>query len=296
MDLSRILTTAEAIGLAAGVVAAVLVGLAALAGIAAWGVVLPAALVVAVVVATGARGRRGERAIAQRQERRAAKERAGLDQRIDALERQLREVQATASFSAMDVPYPLPLGGWALDHEAAAVLAREVATGAPGTVVELGSGSSTLVIGLQLARTGSGHLWSLEHDPGYADSTRRDVAALGLGAVVSVLDAPLAPLMVNGETFTWYTVPAEVAALPRIDLLLVDGPPGSTDRQGIPRYPALPVFRAQLSPGGVVLADDAGRVAEQRMLERWAAEAPELSVESIATHHGLAILRVPPGA
>jgi PAS domain S-box-containing protein len=81
------------------------------------------------------------------------------------------------------VPYPLPLGGWALDHEAAAILAREVATTLPGTVVELGSGTSTLVIVLQRRRTGCGHVYSLEHDAAYAERTRRHVRALGLEAV-----------------------------------------------------------------------------------------------------------------
>ncbi len=291
----RVLTLPEAYGVAGGLAAGALTGIVAYTGLTAWEAVAPVAIIAGVVVATGVRGRQGARIIARRRDEQARAASRELAGRLAGLESQLREVEAAASFSAMDVPYPLPLGGWALDHEAAAMLAREVATTRPGTVVELGSGASTLVIGLQLRRTGSGHLYSLEHDPVYAERTRRHVRALDLESVVSVLDAPLVPLTIGSETYAWYQVPGTVAGLGRVDLLLVDGPPQATDREGTPRYPALPVFSAQLQPGSVVMADDAGRDAEQRMLERWLKERPEMSREVTRTRHGLAVLRIPPG-
>jgi predicted O-methyltransferase YrrM len=295
MQPARILTLPETYGAAGGLAAGVLTGLLAYAGFTAPEAVAPVAIVAGVVIATGVRGRQGARIIAKRRDEQARSASRKLGDRLATLEIQLREVQAAASFSAMDSPYPLPLGGWALDHEAAAVLAREVATGRPDTVVELGSGASTLVIGLQLRRTGRGHLYSLEHDPEYAERTRRHVQALDLGAFVSVLDAPLVPYALGSHTYSWYEVPAAVAALDRVDLLLVDGPPQATDRDGTPRYPALPVLGAKLGPGSVAIVDDAGRDPEQRMLERWRSERPDLSQEVIPTRHGLAVLRVPPG-
>jgi predicted O-methyltransferase YrrM len=295
MQPARVLTLPETYGVAGGLAAGVLTGLLAYLGFTAWEAVAPVAIVAGVVIATGVRGRQGARIIAKRRDEQARAATRKLVDRLANMESQLREVQAAASFSAMDAPYPLPLGGWALDHEAAAILAREVATGRPETIVELGSGASTLVIGLQLRRTGRGHLYSLEHDPEYAERTRRHVRALDLGAFVSVLDAPLVPHALGSDTYSWYEVPDAVAALDRVDLLLVDGPPQATDRYGTPRYPALPVLGAKLAPGSVAIVDDAGRDAEKRMLERWRSERPDLGLEIIPTRHGLAVLRVPAG-
>jgi predicted O-methyltransferase YrrM len=295
MQPSRWLTLPEAYGLAGGLVAAGLTALFAYAGLTDVEAVVPVAIVSGLVVATGVRGRQGARITAQRRDRQVRAASTKLTARLTELERHVRETKAAAAFSAMEVPYPLPLGGWALDYEAAAILAREVATGVPESVVELGSGASTLVIGLQLRRAGRGHLYSLEHDPVYAERTRRHVRALDLEAVVSVLDAPLVPYTLGSEAYAWYQVPDAVAALDRVDLLLVDGPPQATDRHGTPRYPALPVLGAKLAQGSVVIVDDAGRDAEKRMLERWHSERTDLSSEITATQHGLAVLRVQAG-
>jgi predicted O-methyltransferase YrrM len=295
MRFVRLLTRAEALGVVAGVAVGILTALAAWAGLTEAAAILPVAIVVAVVVATGTRNRHAQRKlVATAAERQTRK----LDDRMQTLKvdlrKDLREATAAAAFSAMDLPFPVSLGGFALDYEAAAMLAREVAVNRPATVVELGSGTSTLIIGLQLQRSGSGHLYSLEHDPVFAQRTMQQVRALGLEQVVSVLVAPLAPTTLGPETFTWYAVPDEVAALARIDLLLVDGPPQYTDRAGTPRYPALPVLGDRLVPGSIVVVDDAFRDAEKRMLERWLADRPDLASETIATKHGVAVLRVGP--
>jgi predicted O-methyltransferase YrrM len=284
---------AEAYGLAAGVGAGLVVALATVLGLGAWSAVVPVAVIVAVVVASGVRTRRTARAAAARQDAEFAKHRKAVLERLKAIRAGVHEAQVTAAFSAMAVPYPLPLGGFALDQEVAALLAREVATGRPAVVVELGSGTSTAIIGLQLARLGHGHLYSLEHDPAFARRTLGHVRALGLESAVSVLEAPLVPTPVGPETYRWYRLPPEVAALERIDLLLVDGPPQATDPDGTPRYPAFPLLEGKLGPGSVVFVDDMVREAEQAMLERWTAERPELAIERFQTRHGLAIVRYP---
>lgn len=211
---------------------------------------------------------------------------------IDQLTIQNADVGSIAAMSAMDVSYPLPLGGrYALGWDAAVILAREVGSTQPGTVVELGSGASSLVIGLQLRRAGRGHLVTLDHEPGYAAITRRHVTALGLDPWVTVLDAPLVEHQIGDEHYRWYELPDELLAQGHIDLLVVDGPPQKTDLAGTPRYPALPMLRDQLGQGSSVFLDDANCDAERRMLDRWLREEPRWSSEMIATGHGTAILR-----
>lgn len=283
----RRLRRAATFGLVAGLGAGLLAALAALlptVPAAAISVGLLAAIVVGATVRIQERVLRAIAGLeAQQADTRAA---------IEQLTLQTAEVGSIAAMSAIDVPYPLPLGGkWALGWDAAAVLAREVGVTRPDTVVELGSGASSLVIGLGLRRAGRGRLLTLDHDLDFAAITRRHVAALGLEAWVTVLDAPLIDRQIGDEHFRWYDLPESVASLEHIDLLVVDGPPQKIDRQGTPRYPALPMLHTQLGRGSTVFLDDANRDAEQRMLDRWLREEPRLSVETIATKHGTAILR-----
>jgi hypothetical protein len=63
--------------------------------------------------------------------------------------------------------------------------------------------------------------------------------------------------------------------LPEIDLLLVDGPPGSAGTQA--RYPALPVLSDRLADGAIVVLDDFSRADETTIVERWCAEIPGLA-------------------
>jgi hypothetical protein len=189
------------------------------------------------------------------------------------------------------VPYPLPLGGWAFLWDAAVLLSQEIAVVRPKIVVELGSGASSLVMGLVLRTLGAGHIYSLEHEPDFAARTRRHVAAMGLDEWVTIYDSALIDQDVSGERFRWYTLPDEVRALSRIDALVVDGPPQSVDYEGTPRYPALPVFADKLGPGSVVFVDDGIRAAEKRMVKRWLTEQPHWVRQNTRTRRRLMILR-----
>ena len=279
-------TTSDAGSLAAGVGAGAVTAVASFVGLASLTDVIPVALVVAVVLAAAMRVLRAVRAAEQR----SARETKQLRGALKAIAAQVHEVRGVAAFSALDVPFPLPLGGWALNYDAAAVLAREVVLAGPETVVELGAGASSLVIGLQLRRAGRGHLHTFDHDAGFANTTRSYVEAMGLGPWITVHDTPLARQRFGDEDFLWYTMPPEVAALDRVDFLVVDGPPLAIDREGMPRYPALPAFAGQLGPGSIVFVDDALRDAETRMLQRWATEEPGMA-QQVLRDSAVAILR-----
>lgn len=132
------------------------------------------------------------------------------------------------------------------------------------TIVECGSGESTVAIARTLQRRGSGRLHSLEHDPRWHAATAARLSEAGVGSRVELLLAPLR----DG----WY----DRAALDRlpvaIDLLLVDGPPAHL--AGEIRYPALPLLGDRLNPGAAVILDDIDRPGERRVVERWARELP----------------------
>jgi predicted O-methyltransferase YrrM len=157
------------------------------------------------------------------------------------------------------------------------------------TVVETGSGISTVVMAARLKAIG-GKVIALEHHAGYAEATRRDLEAQGLQDVATVLDTPLVDTPLGEESWAWYDLSA--ADVPtNIDLLFVDGPPGRDAR--LARYPALPMLRDHLSPGATIIVDDAARSDEHEMVERWQSEAEGLEASYLDLVKGAYVLTLP---
>ncbi len=197
-------------------------------------------------------------------------------------------------YAALPIRAPLPP---MREHVMSPDLAREIVSmtlGAhPRTVVEVGSGVSTLLTAYALEVNGdeSAHIYSLDHEPLYASITRRNLAAHGLERWATILDAPLVHTDITGTPRRWYDASELEAALGdrRIDLLVVDGPPARDDRMA--REPALPALGHLLAPGAAVIMDDAGRSGEREIVERWAAGTPGFEVRWLSAEKGAAILR-----
>ncbi len=165
----------------------------------------------------------------------------------------------------IDGPLPL-LGGWALSPAGLLQLLDLVSTRSARTLVECGSGVSTIYLAWLLRQQPGAKLISLEHEPGFASAIRERLRDLELDDVAEVRLAPLEPATFGGWSGKWYALEA-VRDLEAVDLLLVDGPPQSSGEQA--RYPALPVFEPRMSPEGIILLDDANRSEERAVLDRW---------------------------
>ena len=195
---------------------------------------------------------------------------AGLARRelVGARHESLREVRNSADASSLCGwlgDRSPPLGTWTIEPDFARLIAGQLMH-APDTVVECGSGTTTLLIGGFLLRNGRGRLFSLEHDPRFAASTQRQIDAAGLSGVCRVICAPLKPQAFDGELVAWYDLDC-LGELPEaIDLLVVDGPPA--DRAWA-RWPALIVFGDRLRPNASILVDDGRRREESRTVFRW---------------------------
>ncbi|MGE5567549.1 MAG: class I SAM-dependent methyltransferase [Rhodospirillales bacterium] len=208
------------------------------------------------------------------------------EKELAADHKRLEELILLMSAVTPAVPFPL-MRGFAITPDFGNILAREIMYKKPRLVVELGSGVSTLIAAYCLRRLGAGKVVSLEHDANYARSSRESVEAHGLQDLVTVRHAPLVPVSLNGRSWTYYD-PACFQDLSNIDLLIVDGPPARV--QEMARCPALPLFLEKLSPGAVILVDDAGRADESEMLRLWRERYPQLSIQRIATEKGTAVL------
>ncbi len=272
-------------GLAAGLASALLMGVAVLLGVTSWTSAIPVMIALAVGIAV----------LHYWKTLHFQAMREGFQQvmnRLALLHDHVSETQGLVQLTRFNDAYPLPFGGgWALTADAAAVLVREIALNRPRTIVELGSGVSTQLIGRMLKEAGEGKLYSLDHDAGWAEQTRRHIHASGLQDHVVVLDAPLAKQRFNGQEFNWYQIPEELRQGANIDLIIVDGPPQALDPSGMPRYPALPAFFAQLSPQAMIYIDDAKRPQEQAMIEKWLKDFPGFESRMIETVPGTCLLR-----
>lgn len=205
---------------------------------------------------------------------RAAREQAATDAETtrDLLRRldhePVNEVQALLQL-VPKVPGapPLPaVGGWALTAASLLQVWHLVEIHCPRTIVECGSGTSTLWLAYAARQVEGARVVALDHDEGYAAATRLLLAEHGLLDIAEVRHAPLREVQLGEETVSWYDTDL-LADVQTVDLLLVDGPPKWTGR--LARFPAVPLLRDRLAPGAVILADDATRPEEEQAIRRW---------------------------
>jgi len=127
-----------------------------------------------------------------------------------------------------------------------------------GSVLECGSGVTTILMGLLGSRRGI-TIWSLEHDPYWQSRVEEVLQRYHIPSV----ELCAAPITDYGE-FGWYAPPFQ--RLPKTFRLVVcDGPPQKTTLGG--RYGLLPMMKDRLAPGSVILLDNA--IPEAPTIQRW---------------------------
>lgn len=132
---------------------------------------------------------------------------------------------------------------------------------ADGSILECGSGLSTLVLGIEAAKRGT-RVYSLEQDARWARRVGRELVRHDVDSA-DILFAPLR----RYDDFVWYGVsPSELPA--SFALVVCDGP---SQEEGS-RYGLLPALRGHLDASTVILLDDAARRDVRGTLARWADE------------------------
>ncbi|RKO72554.1 hypothetical protein D7322_07105 [Sphingobacterium puteale] len=156
--------------------------------------------------------------------------------------------------------------GWAGSPDFLSKLVEIVLKKKPQFVFELSSGVSSIVLGTGLQANQVGNLLSIDHEEVYANITRDNIRLDGIEQNCKVEVCPLVDIEVEGIIHKWYDLQT-TQIKERIDLLVIDGPPGST--QSLARYPAVPLLYSFFSDYTVILMDDANRRDEQVIAERW---------------------------
>ena len=213
-----------------------------------------------------------------------------LSKRFDEVQMELKQHRSLFALYSSRHPLPIEINSWAFSPDSYALILEEIARTKPRVIVELGSGTSTLITASWL-KEGETRIISFEHLSDYTELVNERLSLHGVDHVARVHAAPLKPLSLEGETFNWYDADVIRAALGerKIDLLVVDGPVGAA--QWMARFPALPILYPHLSPGAVIIADDTGREDERVMVEKWAETYNDLEPTFFNTEFGMAIIR-----
>jgi len=124
-----------------------------------------------------------------------------VDSFLDRLEKRLyRQVEAlTSLYSTLDIQVPFPpMRGWAVSPDFASLLVQEIFLKRPDTILELGSGVSTLVAAYALSKLGEGRLLSFDHDQSFCMATEKNIKVHSLESVAQVHYAPICDIMLVG--------------------------------------------------------------------------------------------------
>ncbi len=186
---------------------------------------------------------------------------------------------------------------WSLDHEAINRLRQRFLQIGPDSVLEFGSGVSTVVFSYLLRERfadDAPRLVSVEQSADFAGRTETLLARSGSRKAVQFEFPGMADYEFEGETVSSYNLSDEVLgrvfSAIRPSLIFIDGPFGA----GPVRAPVLPRILPYLTWPATVILDDALRDNEMRILEAWSA-LPGVSVKGISLiRKGLAELTVTP--
>jgi hypothetical protein len=183
----------------------------------------------------------------------------------------------------IDLP---PTRRWAVSPDFLRHVAENIRRHAPQTIVECGSGTSTVVMAHLLKALGrDGHIYAIENHVPTIDAVRAQLQRHDLERFVTLVVAPLAERRYPGiETaFHWYDLGAD-AVPAAIDLLIVDGPFSMVNE--LARYPAGPELLRRLSRDAHVFVDDTERTEERQMLRLWRNLYPDLGIRHLPAEKG----------
>jgi predicted O-methyltransferase YrrM len=172
--------------------------------------------------------------------------------------------------------------GWGIGEESFRRIVEEMRAAGVRSIVEFGSGISSIRFALEFPEARS---LSIESNREWYESVQRMCDEHGTRNL-TVSHRPLRWQMHSGALFLSYK-PGELPE--RVDAVLIDGPPTWT-RRG--REACLYQVMPRLSIGGHVFLDDFKRNREKTMLRNWQWSYPNtFEVSNFETGHGICVLK-----
>jgi predicted O-methyltransferase YrrM len=171
------------------------------------------------------------------------------------------------------------VGDGALDGESLDMLQKLVQQVKPQSLLEFGSGSSTIALGWMLKELHGDNklrLISVEQDQHWAEIARERIAKHGLQDTIALIHAPLSAGP-DGKAAECYTLnDNDLAAIANLqpEMCLIDGP---AYRAGQSRNQVLGMVIDQLADNATILLDDVFRDPELSITARWD-QRPDIDV------------------
>lgn len=186
-------------------------------------------------------------------------------------------VAAAAKKSAAQAPVSAPgdlhrvlsaakFTDWSITRECAIALYREVVRLKSRSIIDFGSGVSTLVFALHAKQTGA-KVVSLEADKKWLDITAASLRQLGLAEYVTLIHAPLKDATRYKIARATYHFDFGVGA--PYDFVFIDGPPERVGRHG-----TLPSIAAHLDTEWHAWVHDGARPGERQCVSLWSKHLP----------------------
>ena len=177
----------------------------------------------------------------------------------------------------LGIKFPIYWNDWSIEEEFARYLIYKIITNRPVNIVELGSGTSTLIILKTLKKLGYKYNFtSFDSDESFIKNSKNLLISEDVydEEKVKLIYAPIKDLEINGNLYKWYDKEKFNFNFDKIDLLFVDGPVGGLCKNA--RYPALKAMKPYLKEGSITILHDAKRLDEIEILEMWKKENPEI--------------------
>jgi predicted O-methyltransferase YrrM len=188
----------------------------------------------------------------------------------------------------LNLKFPIYWNGWPIEKEFAKYLIYTIVTNKPLNIVELGSGTSSLIILKTLKKLGCKYrLTSVDSDKIFLEKTKNLLLAEDVYDEdnVKLIFAPIKELILGEEKYKWYDRDKLNFDFDKIDLLFIDGPIGKLCKNS--RYPALVIMKKYLKEGSMAILHDAKRKDELEIVDLWKDENPEIkSISKIDTERG----------
>ena len=195
-----------------------------------------------------------------------------------------RDASALAAPSSPSTIEPSLAGPWSLGEDAFAEITRDMAAIDPRTIVEFGSGASSVRLALAFPRA---RIFSFESDAAFLERTRKLARSCGVGA--DRLELALRPLGFRRVGSAIYEAYAPGPFPSGIDAVLIDGPPHWTKRG---REACLHDVVHCLRVGARVYLDDFERPQEQRIVRNWRrCYRDAFGVSELSAGHGVCVLQ-----
>ena len=191
---------------------------------------------------------------------------------------QFEAVEQLLPLLKLSAPLP-PSRGWAASPDFLLTLAHVTRKVKPRLTVELGSGISTLV----LAKSGAKKIVSLDHSVEFGTQTKEMLSSHGVRGV----DIRIHELETYPGGYKWYAK-STYKGLSKIDLLVIDGPPSSTNPDA--RYPAFEHLISLLSPKATVVLDDIYRDEERKLADAITQALPNHVLTILSHEKGTAVI------